>query len=278
MLYTYIVIGIIAVCLAIVVFILIRKIPKLKTLDVATITEEKEAKVKERIIAERMKRKAEKSKKTVQKVVGPFSRIIKKFFAGLKKIIVNLEKKYQKQAAQKPHKKDAAFDEKVKSVLHQAEELVNKEEYSEAEKKFIEIISLDSQNKKAYQGLANLYLTQKEYKQAIQIIKYVLKLDLSFNKATVSKNEIGQTIKTHTNAENLNEDYIKLGEVYLATDEPQKSLTNFQNALQYTPNDPKTLDLLIETSLILRDKLKAIEYFERLSQVNPDNQKLLEYK
>jgi len=48
---------------------------------------------------------------------------------------------------------------------------------SEAEKKFIEIISLDPKNLKAYKGLGQVYLELKEYKQAEQTFMFVLQLE-----------------------------------------------------------------------------------------------------
>lgn len=277
MIYNIIVGSITVIALVAIIYIVARKIPKLKTLDIATIAEEKQARVKDRILIDRLKRKSDKSKAIVHKISKPFWEGLKNFFSKIYYKVIALEKKYQRESARKPQVRDAVFEEKIKSLINDADELLKSEEYSEAEKKYIEIISFDASYKKAYQGLANLYIAQKEFLQAIQTIKYVLKLDLKESKPIDKVDSKGSKYRTYTNADELTEDYIKLGEVYLAEKKYSEARTNFEKALSYLPHDPKTLDLLIDICLILKDKTAAILYFNKLQEVNPENQKLNEY-
>lgn len=258
--------------------ILARKFAKLKTLDVKTISEEKESQVKERILIQRLRRKAEKSKQGLKKVVSPSGQKVKKTIGKFHNWILSQESKYKREAASKGKAKGADFDQQMTVMVQEADELTKKEAYAEAEKKFIEIISLDSQNKKAYLGLVDVFLGKKEYQQAVQTLKHVLKLDRSAGKQVVKEDSTGRKYKMFSNAEDLAEDHIRLGEVYLAMGEQKRAMSHFQTALQNSPNDPKSLDLLIDLSIITQEKRLAWEYFQRLEQVNPDNQKLIEYK
>ena len=45
-------------------------------------------------------------------------------------------------------------------------------------------------------------------------------------------------------------------------------------AVELEPQNPKYLDLLIETAIICGDKATAVRSLEELRLVNPDNQKL----
>ena len=46
-----------------------------------------------------------------------------------------------------------------------------------------------------------------------------------------------------------------------------------KKSLVLAPNNPKILDFLIEICIILRDKERAVDYLDKLSDVNPDNKK-----
>jgi tetratricopeptide (TPR) repeat protein len=264
MIYNLIALGLIIFFLVIITFILAKKLPRLKTMDVDTIAEEKEDQVKERILIQRLRRKAKQSKEIVAKTIKPSGQKAKSFFA------------------KKHHVKDPVFQQQLNDLLEAAQELFKEEDYAEAEKKYIEVISLDQQNKAAYRGLADLYRQKKEYQQAIQTLKYVLRLDLKQcqlkTKKHSRKKAHGQPAHVCVNAEEITEDYLELGEVYQALGEPGQALVSFQHAFQHSPNDPKTLDLLIETCIQLKDRSSAVDYFKLLHQVNPENQKLLEYK
>lgn len=264
--------------LVLVLIILIKKIPKVKTLDVATILEEKEAIVRDRIFMDRMQRRVDQSKNYFANFFQFVFGGIKKFFSDLNHKVAALEKKYQHEASQKINVKSSELAEKINSLFIEAQDFLKQEQYSEAEKKYIEIISLDATNKKAYQGLTNIYLQQKEFSQALETTKYVLKLDQKNSKEVIKLDSQGRKYKSYSNSEDLTEDYIKLAEVWRENLELQKAKDNLERALSYTPNDPKTLDLLIDVCLNLKEKSQALKFFNKLQKINPGNQKLIEYR
>lgn len=278
MLYNIIALIFIGLSLGAIIFVVIRNLSRAKTIDVNTIQEEKEARVRERILVERMKRRWQSSQGLWKKASGSLGEKIHNWWTNLLKKAQELEKKYQRESAGKNEKFGGDKDQQIKALLVEAMAFYKKEEYSDAEKKYIEVISLDLANREAYSGLVDIYQAQKEYQQALQTALYILKLDKKESKAIIKKTESGEEYKSISNAEIINEDYLLIGEIYLAMSDQRQAFTYFQKALELTPNDPKTLDLLINCAIILSDKSKAFDYLKRLEEVNPGNQKLMEFK
>ena len=272
MILNIILIAIIAVSLAVVIYVIARKLPYLKSLDVDTVPEEQAAKVRDRILLERLKRAGLKSGEIFQLHVLPvFARLV-----GIKKRLVNrlyaLEKKYQKEEAQTRVLIGRELENKIKSTLDDADDLVKQEKYSEAEKQLIEIVSLDAQNVSAYERLYGIYIATKEYKQALQTAQFLLKLALKKN-----KQKVGQKQQIASNTLRLADVYIDLGDVNKLLDNNDEAFENYQKALEVEPNSPKNLDKNLEMSIILKQKALAADLLKRLQETNPQNQKLREY-
>ncbi len=189
----------------------------------------------------------------------------------------DLEKKYKREEAKTVAVASPEFKKKIDQLLDEAAEYYKKEEFEEAEKKFIEIISLAPQEKKAYKGLGDLYMKKKEYKQALETYKFVLKIDLKGSEEVI-KQEDGREIKTFSNSIELADDHVDLGEVYMAMEDYLSAVEEFKKAVQLEPNNPRNLDLLIEGSINAKNKVLAIEALNALKRINPENQKLKEYR
>jgi tetratricopeptide (TPR) repeat protein len=277
MIYNIIVSIILAACLLGIGFIFLRKFRAIRTIDVNTIAEEKAARVKERILVQRIYSRVAGSGELFKKALKPSGGRVKKVFSGLYRRLQNLEKKYQKEA-QKPIGTSVEDREsRLALLLTEASAAKQTENYSESEKKYIEILSLAPGNLAAYRGLAELYREQKEYDQAIQTLNYILKLLLKLGEEVVKQDDLGNKVKTRSNADLIAEIYLQLGEVSAAQGEAKKSFEYLKKALSYGPNDPKTLDLLIASAIIQRMKIPALDFWKKLKEVNPDNQKLGEY-
>jgi len=55
-------------------------------------------------------------------------------------------------------------------------------------------------------------------------------------------------------------------------------LGSIKRSLEKHPNNPRYLDTMIEISIINKDKISALEAFDKLKEANPDNKKLEEWK
>ncbi|MCX6743399.1 MAG: tetratricopeptide repeat protein [Candidatus Parcubacteria bacterium] len=178
--YNIIALIVILVCLALIVVIVYKKLPLLANFDVGSIPEEKAAQTKTKIMEERMTRKA----KVIYAKITPFFKIIFNFsqrkFKVLAEKIKAWEEKYKTKTPKEvlvTKEEFVTFEKKIDNLLKEAQDLINRESYEEAEKKYIEIISLEPKNVEAYRGLGNIYFSQKQYEEAKQTFSHILKLN-----------------------------------------------------------------------------------------------------
>ena len=65
-----------------------------------------------------------------------------------------------------------------------------------------------------------------------------------------------------------------MAEIFLIKGDNDNALTMIQNALTLAPKNPKYLDFLIELSILINNKYLAEITWDKLKEVNPENQKL----
>jgi tetratricopeptide (TPR) repeat protein len=229
-----------------------RKFSILATIDVDTVPQERLEQKKEDIIEMRLRRKFEWLRDKILIVVKPILKGVGNFFRFIYRKAIELEKSYQEKS-QPVSDKTATNQQKVLAIMAEGEELIKDEEYVQAEKKFIQIISMDHMNISAYDNLGKAFMGQRDYEHAIEALQHALKL-----------NE--KDSSTHHD----------LGMVYKEIGDLDKAIMYVKKAVKLDPNNPKYLDCLIEFSILHKDKYTAQEALRTLNRVNPDNKKLPE--
>ena len=229
-----------------------RKFSILATIDVDTVPQERLEQKKEDIIEMRLRRKFEWLRDKILIVAKPIFKGIGNFFRFIYRKAQELEKSYQEKS-QPISDKNATNQQKVLALMTEGKELIKDEEYVQAEKKFIQVISLDHMNVTAYDILGKTFMGHKDYEHAIEALQHALKLD--------EKNC------------SIHQD---LGEVYKEMGDLEKAVMYVKKAVKLDPNNPKHLDYLIEVSILHKDKYTAEEAYKTLKKVNPENPKLPE--
>lgn len=278
MLLNIILIAVIAISLGVVIFLVVRKFPRLKTLDIETVPQAQRAKMRDRILLERMKRKTQWGTALIKKGAAPVFQCVRRFITRSYKRVCDLEKKYQKEATNKTPLSTKGLASKLDELLQEAVKLIKQENFSEAEKKCIEIISLSPKNIEAYRHLSEIYLKLKEYKQAAQTSQFILKLIQKQSRTVEKQDEFGRAVKSLSNASEVAGAHINLGYVYQLMEKPAKAFESYEQALAIEPNNPRNLDLTLEMSIMLKNKSRAADLLKRLEEVNPENQKLKDYR
>lgn len=258
MLY-YLIPGIILIISLIVVIVIsVRKFPQLKTLDLEAMKTHQQKEVKFSIIEERLQRKLEELKSKMGAKTAPLWDSIKDKFKKLYQRILRLEKKYKEESEQKKPQTQEEKEvgrQKVNLLITEAQELEEKKDFHEAEKKYIEALSLDQQNIEAYCGLANVYSDLKDDAHALETLQFAQKID--------PENEMI---------------WRNLGLLYRNLDDPKEALKCFKEAVKIEEHSPKNLDLLLEQSLLNKDRYEAKQALQKLKEANPENHKLAEYE
>lgn len=269
----------------IIAFIIIKKFPALANLDVKNIPAEKEARFKQQIISNRLKRIVLKWNSKLVRSFRPLFQAINGFFKWIYVKLHDLKDSYKGETIITSEE----LDIKINRLIEEAEELKRQDDLANAEKKLIEIIGLDSKNIRAFKLLAHLYYDRKDYEEAKQTFEHILKLKEDDEEVYDGLAHIAQE---GGNLDLAKEDYIKslkinsqrgetyynLALVYEEMKSYEEAVQNMKKALKIEPNNPRYLDTQLRISIIIKDKILALDAYEKLNKVNPENQKLPELK
>ncbi len=251
--------------LTVIIVIAVRKFSVLASLDVETIKQEREAKFKQQIISDRLKRNYRKYYNYFLVFFKPLVLSISKFFIDLHDKMIEHRVNYKKDKKISLESEETIIDRLFLDI----EECLKIGDEDLAEKKYIEIIGTDSKNLKAFQGLGDLYFKKKQYNEAKQTYKHVVKLlesdiDDYDADAGILKNR-------------------QFADIYFDLSLVEKILENKESALQYIdkaldiePNNPRYLDTKFEFCIMNKNKNLARATFERLKEVDPEHGKLAE--
>jgi tetratricopeptide (TPR) repeat protein len=249
---------IILVSFGIILKIVFSKFSRLSLIEIENLPREQQGKVKKEIIKNRLEKKLEKIYKKILyflKFLEPFGLKLKEFFCKYREKFLILEQKYIFKYRHLIKKEPELIQNKIKKLFIQGKELIEKKNFIEAEKKFIEIISFDSKNIEAYKQLVEIYFQQNDFEHTKEILYFIQKI-----------NPNDETIST------------QLGVINKSLGQHKEAINNFKKALFLTPNNPKNLDLLIEEYIIVKNQLLAEKVLKKLEEVNPENQKIKEFK
>ena len=266
----------ILISLVVIIVIVVRKFAILANLDIDNIPAEKEAKFKEQIISNRLKRNFLKYYNKIAKVIKPIGQGLNASGKWLINKLVEFKENYNKETGP-----GIPSEQNIEKLFIEAEELVKREELDEAEKKYIEIISFDSKNNQAFRELGKLYQERKDFNEAKQSFEHALKLleQQDENSPAVAVAEGGEGSVAPNSRDCLAAGiYHDLALVCRGMEDNAGVFANIKKALFLEPNNPRYLDIKLEISIINKDKIAALDAFEKLQAVNPENQKLAEWE
>ena len=255
---------IILISLSVIIVVVVRKFSALASLDVDNMPVEKEARFKEKLISERLKRGFLKWNFKIRKNIGP---ALSSAGRGLSWAYEKLNEIKDKHTPDKKLSEDD-FDKKLSSLYTQTEELLKEDNLIEAEKYLIEIIGLNSKDSKAFKMLADLYFEKKSFEEACQTYEHVLR---------IIEDNIPEDLEI--SSEVLSEKaglYFDISLACKGLENFPEAMKNINLALDIEAINPRFLDTLVEISIMTKDKERALNALERLKKSNPDNQKLLE--
>ncbi|MCU0678901.1 MAG: hypothetical protein MUC28_00435 [Planctomycetes bacterium] len=258
--------------LSVIIVIVVRKFSILASLDVDSIPAEREAKFKEKIISNRLKRSFFKYYHKLFRILKPIADGGQSAGRWLFDKLVEFKENYNRDAA--PLKSGAEAADKL---FGEASELMRSEDWEGAEKKFIEIISFDSQNYRAFRELGNLYYLRKDYNEAKQSLAHALRL-IEQNSGGIGNSPAAENEMGNGNGCLIASINYDLAEVLREIADLNGAMAHIKQALQLEPNNPRYLDIKLEISIINKDKIAALDAFEKLQAVNPENQKLAEWE
>lgn len=253
----------IGLCLVIILAIILKKFPALAILDINNMPGEKEAKFKDQIIKQKVERDLAKVGGRVARAWLLLSRKVSNFLESSQAQLKKIKLSY-KSSARIPQVEKQKM---IKDLFIAYADLLKKENYNGAEEKLVEIVSLDQKNINAFFKLGSLYDEQKKWSEARQTYEYALKLARQY--------QDDETIMADLTIQEI---YFSLAWVERESDDLDAALENIREALELEPNSPRYLDLILDLSIIKKDKELAVASLEKLASVNPENNKLSDWQ
>lgn len=285
----FIYLALIIICVTAVVFIVIRKIPRLSNLNTDELDVEKEQQKKKEIIMRKVEKKKDEVKGKLGVILVPLAKswgqFQLKFRIYVGKIQTLLQHEQVVKTKEKTNNNPEEKHSKVNELIKEAEKFFEEENYEKAENSYITAISLENRCVPAYRGLGDTYLMKKDIEEARQTYLFLTRLEPDDDTVWVKLAEIAETqgdleeaIDYYQKAVLINEAlsprFYHLAELLIRVDQPDVAMESIRQAVELEPQNPKYLDLLIETAIICCDKDKALHAYDKLRMVNPDNHKL----
>ncbi len=243
--------------LAGIVGIVVRHWPEITGIKTETIPGEREKMLKRSLVGGRIAR-------SLKSKLGPIAALWDKVYGVMHNVWHRWHQKAEhlfEREKEKGHK--PASDERVaatiENLLDEARRNAEEGKVPESEKKFLEVIKLDPKNIEGYRGLGGLYVAKKQYAEAREIYQFLIKLN------SVSTNR-------------KSDYFFNLALIYKAEDQLGEALNYGIKALDLVGNNPRYLDFIIDLSIIEGDKVGARRHLAKLKEVNPENQKIVNWE
>ncbi len=253
MIWTIIFLCLLGLGLVLLFWIVARKLPQLKIVDPSTSKQAKAKGVKYDILRQRLERVSNEKAASLRKSMGgPFTWIqntVRRTAAKLAAIERSYAERQKSSARRKPNVQE------LRRMIDEASKLLDEDMYDAAEKKLVEVLSLDPKNVDAYEYIGRLYIQTRNLENAKEAFKYLQKLSPQDASVLAS-----------------------LGEIAIIENDVNAAFTYFSRAKNISPNNPKYLDFFIEAAIKKGDVMEATIALNHLREVNSDNQKIPDFE
>ncbi len=267
-----------------------RKFPQLAQLDPSNLPFEKEVRKKKEMIGKRIE---EQGRVVYRFWAGRFSPVQKtwaKIQFKFRVYVGKIERLWHHEQTVKFTTENKTLpplerEEKLTITIREGWEALKNQELDRAEEIFISAIKLNRKSVAAYRGLADTYFAKASWNEAKQTYNFLLKLTPEDDNVMVKLAEIAEeegnipeAIRNYEQAvvvnDSLSHRFYHLAELLLQSGQPKIAMEATMQALELEAKNPKYLDLLTEIAIICGDKPTALQAYNDLRLVNPDNQKL----
>jgi tetratricopeptide (TPR) repeat protein len=285
---------VVLICLGVIGFVVWKKTPQLSNLDVENLPQEKTSRKKNEIITKRIEAHTKETRAKLGAKLRPLDNLWRQFQLKFRIYVGKIErlmhhedmiKTKQEQSLLTPEEKDA----KLKNLIIEGEQNLHLGNLDKAEYAFIAAIKIDVKSAPAYRGLAEVYLKKDSTEEAKQTFMFLLHLEPDNDAVMVrlaemaeADNNIDEAIEYYQRAvvanDSLSPRFAHLTDLLLKVNQPLVAKEAIIQAVELEPQNPKYLDLLIETAILCQDKKLATDAYQNLRLVNPENSKLGDFK
>lgn len=281
--------GIIALAALVVIGLLVAKHWKeIRLLDPMSLKEEQAKKQREEMIMRRFERLSADRLEGVKRFGRQFGRQATQNYRKLYRRLKRFELAYKKTS--KPLSAiGPSTEERIKNLLGEARAFSRDLKWADAERRYLEVLSMDKRNVDAFRGLGQIYLKQKLYPQAKETFEFLQKINKADDAVFAGLAEIAAADGNLALAERMRvraveespkqaHRYAELAEFYLGEDDAEKAWPYAKKASELEPGSAKYLELSLETAILLGDRNEAKERFQKLRLLIEDQSRFQTWK
>lgn len=171
--------------------------------------------------------------------------------------------------------------EKTAAFLSEARSLMRDLKWGDAERRFLEVLSIDRRNLDAYKGLGQIYLKQKLYPQARETFEFLVKTKKADDATYAGLADIAEAegdptateamrLKAVEASPRLAFRHAELAEFYLEQGRGTEAWEPARRASELEPGSAKYLELSLEVAILLGDRNEAKARWNRLRMLSDD--------
>lgn len=275
--------------------IFVRHFAELAAFDRASVPQIQEKSTKQALVAQRITRNLQKATARMRERMAPIARGWEWFQQWFRDRANNIADQYRhlewkKQWLEWKTRSRHERRAHLLKLLEEADEHRRAGRFNDAEKNYIEIISLDPKSVNAYVGLGKAYYSEDKWKEGEETMRHVVEnLDSGselgwafFGRNLKEQGKWAEAASAFREALKINprmaKRWVDLGECLKELGGLGEAIVAYRKAAEHEPNNPRVLDQLIEISIISGDKRLAREAFLQLKVANPENHKLVEWE
>ncbi|MDO8560302.1 MAG: tetratricopeptide repeat protein [bacterium] len=267
MAYDLIPILVLLVSVTAVLLIMGRRLPQARSVDVASIPAERELRLKQRLLAERLRRRLQGFGRWLSAACRPVISVLLQWVKRGYRRVLDLELHYQRPKPEVAPSGDLTST--LSALVQDGNRLRSVGDFAAAEDHLIKAIGLDQHHVAAYEMLGDLYLETKEFAKAREVFTYLVKLLRrgASRLAAVQPKEAGQAQRLAASYQNLAMVYQELGQLAQAQQFARKAVAT-------DADNPRMLDFLLKISILVKDRTLADKTWQALKTADPNNAKL----
>lgn len=203
--------------------------------------------------------------------------------------LVELEETYRRRLLRRPLGDVLAHQQAIASLLREAELLELDEKFDQAERRYLDVLKLDSRHVETYELLGRLYYRQRRYDEARQTFEFLTRLHGGaeagyggLGLVAAERGDLAAAAAAYRQSLRLNPDvasvHYNLAKVHAALDDLDSAAREVGAAIALEPANPRYLDYGVEVAILQRDRSAAQELLDRLAEANPENTKLAQHR
>lgn len=280
MLVSFIAFPVAGISLLALISLFVRHWKEIRLLDPLSIKEEREKKQRDELIHRRFERlhanKIEPFKRLGEKIKRSSARLYHRSYERLQAfeaLYKNIKNPFSSVTP--------TTRERIKTLLREGRALIRDLKWADAERRYVEVLSIDAHQAEAYRGLGEIYLKQKLYPQAKETFEFLIKMKEADDATYTGLAEIAEAEENLQAAEEMRlkaveynprqaHRHAQLATYYLEQGEPIKAWPSAKRASDLEPMSTKYLELSLEVAILLGDRKEARHRYDRLRLLSED--------